>query len=279
MNNQTKGWNRIKLSDWSDEGLKNLKKTAEILKNKDGTMYTTPSGRYAFWRSTDTQVSPVRIVDKPVAKVVTAEPVKVKPRKKISLAQHIVKGLVVAMVAWMLMIVILAYIEQTKASPKGYYWPIVPNNVAEVAYASGLAERDLPPLTPNFEKGQDNGATFRGKASYYSMDGCLGCKPYYDENGVYYLTANGDRFDENAHTLAVPAEWVKEGKVELGTIVSVTNLDNGKRVLGAVVNDSGGFLKYGRIADLSKALYEELGVITDVTTIEVQVLPTLDMVQ
>src|SRR5690606_31783724 len=127
-----------------------------------------------------------------------------------------------------------------------FYWPITPPN--EV-YASGPAERDLPGIGPSIEKGEEGGQTFRGKVNYYSMDGCLGCPPYYDEAGnVYYLTANGDVFDEKAMTLAVPAEWIKDGTVELGTLVSVKNVDNGKEVYGAIINDSGGFGKYDRIA-------------------------------
>src|SRR5688572_26578527 len=102
----------------------------------------------------------------------------------------IVFGAILAFFAW---IYIGHWIETGKVN--AFYWPITaPNEV----YASGPVERDLPGIGPSIEKGQETGQMFRGKASYYSMDGCLGCPPHYDEDGnVYYLTANGDRFDEN----------------------------------------------------------------------------------
>lgn len=97
-----------------------------------------------------------------------------------------------------------------------------------------------------------------GKVSYYSHSGCLGC-------GEKQITASGEAFDENAMTLAVPVEWKH---IKMGTIVLVKNLDNGKQMT-ARVNDRGGFLKYGRVADLSKGLYEALGAKTDKTTVEI----------
>lgn len=97
-----------------------------------------------------------------------------------------------------------------------------------------------------------------GKVSYYSHDGCLGC-------GEKQITASGEPFNETAMTLAIPVEWKH---IKMGTMATVTNLDNGKTVT-AKVNDRGGFLKYGRIADLSKGLYEALGAKTDKSIIEI----------
>jgi rare lipoprotein A (peptidoglycan hydrolase) len=97
-----------------------------------------------------------------------------------------------------------------------------------------------------------------GKVSFYSKDGCLGC-------GSEQITASGEKFDENAYTLAIPVEWKH---IKMGTIVMVKNLDTGK-VLTARVNDRGGFLKYNRVADLSKALYTDLGIQTDKTNVEI----------
>lgn len=101
-----------------------------------------------------------------------------------------------------------------------------------------------------------------GQISFYSHDGCLGCSNP-------QITASGEPFDENAMTLAIPAEKRKE--MPMGTWVRVTNLDNGKSV-EAKVNDTGGFSKYGRIADLSKGLYEALDAKTDQSTIEIVII-------
>lgn len=97
-----------------------------------------------------------------------------------------------------------------------------------------------------------------GKVSYYSHDGCIGC-------GENQIMANGQPFDENAMTLAIPAEWKH---IKMGTLVIVKNLDNGKQMT-ARVTDTGGFLKYNRIADLSKGLYEAIGAVTDKSNIEI----------
>jgi len=102
----------------------------------------------------------------------------------------------------------------------------------------------------------------QGKVSYYSHSGCLGC-------GDNQTTASGEKFDENAMTLAIPAEWRKE--IPMGTKVRVTNLDNGIAVL-AKVNDTGGFGKYNRIADLSLGLYQAIEAKTDVSEIKIEVL-------
>jgi rare lipoprotein A len=101
-----------------------------------------------------------------------------------------------------------------------------------------------------------------GKISYYSHAGCLGCHPN-------QITASGEPFDENAMTLAIPAEWRAE--IPMGTMVRVTNLDNGKSQI-AKVNDTGGFLKYNRIADLSLALAQALEAKTDQSTITLEVI-------
>lgn len=99
----------------------------------------------------------------------------------------------------------------------------------------------------------------KGLASYYSEDGCLGCSED-------MITASGDKFDEDKFTLAIPLE---RKDIAMNTRVIVTNLDNGRSV-EAVINDRGGFGKYNRVADLSKALYEELEVKTDVSIIEIK---------
>ncbi len=98
-----------------------------------------------------------------------------------------------------------------------------------------------------------------GKVSYYSKDGCLGC-------GVNQITASGDKFDENKLTLALPLSM--RGKISMGQNVLVQNIDNGKSVW-AKFNDYGGFQKYGRIADLSKATCEAIDCKTDISKISI----------
>lgn len=89
-----------------------------------------------------------------------------------------------------------------------------------------------------------------GKVSYYSRAGCLGCSPN-------MITASGEPLDDKALTLAVVP-----GAFPMGQMVLVTNLSNGRQTM-AKVNDTGGFAKYNRIADLSLALYTYLNAKTD----------------
>lgn len=86
--------------------------------------------------------------------------------------------------------------------------------------------------------------TWEGQASYYSEDGCVGCRE--DR-----LMANGERFNEDAMTLAF--NWLP-----LNTQVRVVNLRTGESRL-AIITDTGGFNELGRIADLSKGLKEAIG--------------------
>ena len=68
------------------------------------------------------------------------------------------------------------------------------------------------------------------------------------------ITKGGDKFDENDFTAAVlPEEW-EEYK---GKTLRVTNPANGKSV-EVRVNDTGGFKKYGRVLDLSKAAFQAI---------------------
>lgn len=67
-------------------------------------------------------------------------------------------------------------------------------------------------------------------------------------------TANGDRFDPQAMTMA-------HRTLPFGTRVRVTNLEN-QRSVEVVVNDRGPFIK-GRIADLSPAAARRLGMVED----------------
>jgi rare lipoprotein A len=97
--------------------------------------------------------------------------------------------------------------------------------------------------------------SWTGKVSYYSHDGCLGC-------GINQVTASGEKFDEEAMTLAF-------NRLPMKTMVLVTNLDTGTSIV-AKVNDRGGFEAHGRIADLSKGLFIALGAKTDISKIKIE---------
>lgn len=80
-----------------------------------------------------------------------------------------------------------------------------------------------------------------GKASWDGMESCTNPK---------CQTANQEIFDEKQLTCAY---WY----ADFDTILKVVNQDNGREVM-CRVTDTGGFLKYGRIIDLSKRAFEEL---------------------
>lgn len=77
-----------------------------------------------------------------------------------------------------------------------------------------------------------------GKASFYAM------------KFQFRKTASGERFNQLAMTAA-------HKKLPLGTMVLVTNLENGKSV-EVKINDRGPFIK-GRIIDLSRASFAKIG--------------------
>jgi hypothetical protein len=77
-----------------------------------------------------------------------------------------------------------------------------------------------------------------GKASYYSVSGCLGCNEQ-------LLMANGEVLDDTRPTVAY-------NHLPLNTKVKITNHANGKTIV-VPVTDRGGFERHGKIADLSLA--------------------------
>jgi len=103
---------------------------------------------------------------------------------------------------------------------------------------------------------------YKGKVSTYSHAGCLGC-------GENQIMGNGQPFDENAMTLAVPCEDIISGKIKYGTHVKVTNLDINASVDG-VITDCGGFSKYNRVADLSLGMAKILATKTDVSNVTIE---------
>lgn len=95
-------------------------------------------------------------------------------------------------------------------------------------------------------------AVERGKASFY--------------HGRFHgrLTANGERYDQEALTAA-------HRTLPFGTVVEVTNLENGKSIV-LRVNDRGPFVQ-GRVIDVSRRAARELGFLrAGVVDAEVEVL-------
>jgi hypothetical protein len=120
-------------------------------------------------------------------------------------------------------------------------------------------ESRQPTSNPNPTPEPQIDILYSGKVSYYSHEGCLGC-------GEEQRMGNGEYFDENAMTLAVPCEDIISGKYKYGTEVRVINQDNYMQE-EATITDCGGFSKYNRVADLSKGLYEALEAKTDKTEV------------
>lgn len=82
-----------------------------------------------------------------------------------------------------------------------------------------------------------------GQASWYSRT----------DPGIQRTTANNEIFDDQMLTCAI---W----GVEFGTLLQVTNLDNGQFVI-VRVNDRGPhrrFVGQGRVIDLTKAAFKEI---------------------
>jgi len=93
---------------------------------------------------------------------------------------------------------------------------------------------------------------FGGKASWYG--------PGFHGR----LTANGERYNQNAMTAA-------HRHLRFGTRVKVTNLNNGRSVI-VRINDRGPFIK-GRVIDLSAAAARSLNMIhSGVAPVEVKIL-------
>ena len=100
-----------------------------------------------------------------------------------------------------------------------------------------------------------------GVASYYTNDSV---DPRW--GGV---TKSGEKFDEELLTAAVPPHRWKELR---GKKLKVTNKKSGESVV-VRVNDTGGFDKYGRSLDLSRAAFETIADIRKgVVNVEIEVV-------
>jgi len=78
--------------------------------------------------------------------------------------------------------------------------------------------------------------SWTGIASYYTFDLCLGCNPQ-------RIMANGEILDDTKLTVAF-------NQAPLGSRVRIKNIRNSMYV-DAIVSDTGGFEKLGRIVDVS----------------------------
>lgn len=84
-------------------------------------------------------------------------------------------------------------------------------------------------------------------ASYYTVESCK-------REGTSGITASGELLNDNNLTAAM---W----GVPFGTLVKVTNINTGKRVV-VRINDRGpakNLVKKGRIIDLSKEAFQRIG--------------------
>ncbi len=93
------------------------------------------------------------------------------------------------------------------------------------------------------------GHTEFGKASFYAA------------KFQFRKTANGERFNQLAHTAA-------HKKLPFGTKVKVTNIKNDKSII-VRINDRGPFVK-GRIIDLSRTAFSKIGYL-DSGTLDVRI--------
>jgi rare lipoprotein A len=99
---------------------------------------------------------------------------------------------------------------------------------------------------------QTESDSIEGKASYYhdKFDG--------------RMTANGEKFDQKALTAA-------HKTLPFGTVLQVTNMDNGKTVK-VRINDRGPYVG-DRVIDLSKAAAQQLGMMGNgLANVQIQIL-------
>ncbi|MDD2822564.1 MAG: hypothetical protein PHQ59_00620 [Candidatus Daviesbacteria bacterium] len=97
-----------------------------------------------------------------------------------------------------------------------------------------------------------------GDATFYSEAGCIGCNPK-------RIMANGERFNENALTIAFM-------RAPLDSMVLITNTENGESCV-AKVTDQGNFdtPEYNKIGDLSKKVKEVIKG-NDITHVKITLL-------
>jgi len=106
-------------------------------------------------------------------------------------------------------------------------------------------------------------ATRRSVAKYTNKALSEGTASFYSTQFHGRKTANGETFNMNQLTAAHPS-------LPFGTLVKVTNMDNGKNVV-VRINDRGPYVK-GRIIDLSKGAAKQIGILKE-GVVQVKVEP------
>lgn len=101
-----------------------------------------------------------------------------------------------------------------------------------------------PSASPKSKTKTEKTKFWTGIASWYSVDGCIGCSK--DR-----IMANGEKLDDNKKTVAF-------NKLPLGSTVKIWNMEN-DMVTTAEVTDTGGFEALGRIIDITPAVKNAIG--------------------
>ncbi len=120
--------------------------------------------------------------------------------------------------------------------------------------------------TPRSGSGSGSGGSKSGPTidTPVASGSSRGVASYYGAKFHGRLTANGERFDQNAMTAA-------HRSLPFGTKVRVKHVRNSKEVV-VRINDRGPFVD-GRIIDLSRAAAEQLGMLTEgIATVDITVV-------
>lgn len=121
---------------------------------------------------------------------------------------------------------------------------VIVSPIPEAGQSGQLQTPTITPTPPNIPTPTVIQRPTRGKASYYSIDGCIGCNPG-------RIMANGQKLDDTRLTLAY-------NHAPLNSQVKIINTKTGVSVV-ATITDRGGFERHGKIADLSVATRDALG--------------------
>lgn len=147
------------------------------------------------------------------------------------------------------------------AEPREVIYPLIESQ--PIPEPVPTPEKDVPSLNSGY-------IHIEGRVSWYgaSIEECLGCHPHRREDGsVFFKMANGEILDDSRKTIACSLDEEIDGviiqgscrSIPLGSRVKVLNLEN-MMIASAVVTDTGGFAKYNKIADISKAVRDSIGI-------------------
>lgn len=144
---------------------------------------------------------------------------------------HIKCAIIVLVVLWVIAVIYALIPPQIPISPLASPIPTAQPS------KEGITSEIIPDKKPTK-------SFLEGKASYYSVDGCIGCSPN-------LTMANGERLDDTKLTVAF-------NRAKLGTKINITNQKTGKTVI-AMVTDTGGFERHGKIVDMTIATRDAIG--------------------